>query len=112
MEPMRTTHPPFAVFSELPLTAIQPAGWLRARLRLQASGLTGHLDETGYTLGQDFTLPEGVDFDIALTNAGEGILASGILRAHGKTTVGAMVYVRDGSIVGPAPDLPVDVDEV
>lgn len=48
MEPMRTTHPPFAVFSELPLTAIQPAGWLRARLRLQASGLTGHLDETGF----------------------------------------------------------------
>ena len=36
----------------------------------------------------------------------------GILRAHGQTTVGAMVYVRDGSIVGPAPDLPVDVDEV
>ena len=36
----------------------------------------------------------------------------GILRAHGQATVGAMVYVRDGSIVGPAPDLPVDVDEV
>lgn len=46
----------------------------------------GHLDETGYTLGQDFTLPEGIDFDIALTNAGEGILASGILRAHVKGT--------------------------
>lgn len=41
---------------------------------------------TGYTLGQDFTLPEGIDFDIALTNAGEGILASGILRAHVKGT--------------------------
>lgn len=46
----------------------------------------GHLDETGYTLGQDFTLPGGIDFDIALTNAGEGILASGILRAHVKGT--------------------------
>ena len=46
----------------------------------------GRLDETGYTLGQDFTLPRGIDFDIALTNAGEGILASGILRAHVKGT--------------------------
>ena len=46
----------------------------------------GHLDETGYTLGQDFSLPGGIDFDIALTNAGEGILASGILRAHVKGT--------------------------
>ena len=36
----------------------------------------------------------------------------GILRAHGEAVLGAKVRVRDGTIVGPAPDLPVDVDEV
>jgi DUF1680 family protein len=29
----------------LPLAQIQPAGWLRAQLRIQADGLSGHLDE-------------------------------------------------------------------
>lgn len=36
----------------------------------------------------------------------------GILRALGEATVGQNVYVRDGTIVGPAPDLPVDSGEV
>ncbi len=45
--------------------------------------VAGHLDEAGYTLGDhEFTLPGGIDYDVMLTNAGEGILASGILRAH------------------------------
>lgn len=34
-----------AVFDPLPLGAIKPAGWLRQQLRIQANGLTGHLDE-------------------------------------------------------------------
>lgn len=55
--------------------------------RLEAVGsclpLAGHLDESSYSLGEhDFSLPSGLDYDLVLTNAGEGILASGIVRAH------------------------------
>lgn len=55
--------------------------------RLEGAGavlpLSGHLDETGYELGEhEFSLPEGIDYDLVLTNAGEGILASGMVRAH------------------------------
>ena len=32
-------------FRPLPLGAIRPAGWLQRQLRIQADGLTGHLDE-------------------------------------------------------------------
>src|SRR4051794_2264000 len=32
-------------FRPLPVGAIRPEGWLRRQLRLQADGLTGHLDE-------------------------------------------------------------------
>ena len=43
----------------------------------------GHIDEDGYSLGEhDFMLPEGLDYDLMLTNAGEGILATGIVRGH------------------------------
>ena len=43
----------------------------------------GHADEEGYELGEhEFELPAGIDYDLMLTNAGEGILATGIVRAH------------------------------
>lgn len=55
--------------------------------RLEGAGsvlpLSGHIDEPGYELGgREFKLPGGIDYDLVLTNAGEGILASGMVRAH------------------------------
>ncbi|MCI1665456.1 MAG: DUF177 domain-containing protein [Atopobiaceae bacterium] len=45
--------------------------------------LVGHIDQGSYSLGEhDFELPQGIDYDLMLTNAGEGILATGILTAH------------------------------
>ncbi len=44
---------------------------------------SGHADEESYSLGgHDVELPSGIDFDLVLTNAGEGILVTGMLRAH------------------------------
>ncbi len=46
-------------------------------------GFAGHVDEEGYELGEhEFALPEGLDYDLMLTNAGEGILATGIVRGR------------------------------
>lgn len=38
-------------FTELPLGAIKPEGWLRNQLSIQAAGLTGHLDEFWDSVG-------------------------------------------------------------
>lgn len=55
--------------------------------RLEGAGcalsVAGHANVSRYTLGEHtFELPEGIDYDLVLTNAGEGILASGLVRAH------------------------------
>lgn len=43
----------------------------------------GHLEIDTYELSdRKLELPLGMDYDLVLTNAGEGILATGILRAH------------------------------
>lgn len=44
---------------------------------------SGHADDDSYSLGShEFSLPSGIDFDLVLTNAGDGILVTGMLRAH------------------------------
>lgn len=40
-------------FYQLPLGAVRPAGWLRSQLQIQASGLSGHLDETWTDVGSN-----------------------------------------------------------
>ena len=49
-KPAAVAHKPVAglaapTFTPLPLGAIRPAGWLARQLRIQADGLSGHLDE-------------------------------------------------------------------
>ena len=77
--------------------------------RLASAGDTlpfaGHADETGYELGEhEFTLPEGLDYDLMLTNAGEGILATGIVRGH-------VVGTCDRCLERAEFDLAAEVDE-
>jgi hypothetical protein len=42
-----------SAFYFLPQGSIRPAGWLREQLRIQADGLSGHLDETWPDVGSD-----------------------------------------------------------
>lgn len=38
----------YAVFNEIPITCIQPTGWLQVFLTNQRNGLTGHLENAKY----------------------------------------------------------------
>lgn len=42
-----------SAFLTLPLGSVRPAGWLRQQLKVQADGLTGHLDEFWPDVGPD-----------------------------------------------------------
>lgn len=67
--------------------------------------VVGHLDQEGYQLGEhDFVLPDGLDYDLMLTNAGEGILATGIVRGH-------VVGTCDRCLERAEFDLAAEVDE-
>ncbi len=44
--------------------------------------VSGHIDVDAYTVGdKELALPHGATYDVVLTNAGDGILATGIVRA-------------------------------
>lgn len=65
----------------------------------------GHLDEKHFSVGEhELELPDGLDYDLMLTNAGEGILVTGILRTHAQAAC--------DRCLGPAElDLSCEVDE-
>ena len=47
----------------------------------------GVLDVASYAVGEkEFTLDNGIAYDVMLTNAGDGILATGIVRAQATGT--------------------------
>ena len=35
-----------------------------------------------------------------------------LTRAKGQTQIGAKVFIQDGKVIGPAPDLPVTISEI
>ncbi|OUP10125.1 DUF177 domain-containing protein [Collinsella sp. An2] len=55
--------------------------------RLESPGeslpVSGKVDIPGYAVGEkEFQLEDGISYDVVLTNAGDGILVSGLVRAH------------------------------
>lgn len=45
--------------------------------------VTGRIDDTSYSVGEKtFELTDGISFDAVFTNAGDGILVTGMVRAH------------------------------
>ena len=82
--------------------------------------LAGHLDEKGYDLGgHHFDLPEGLDYDLVLTNAGEGILATGMISGHVVGTCDRCLDPAEFDISGEVdeyflfkePDQPIEVGD-
>ncbi len=67
--------------------------------------LVGHLDLERFELSErSFLLPSGMDYDVVLSNVGEGILATGILRAR---AIGTCDRCLDEAVL----DVAAEVDE-
>ncbi|WP_085830525.1 YceD family protein [Collinsella vaginalis] len=48
---------------------------------------TGTLEARSYTVGdKELGVPAGISYDVVLTNAGDGILVTGLVRAHAEGT--------------------------
>ena len=49
--------------------------------------VSGKVDAASYTVGdKEFALEDGIDYDVVLTHAGDGVLVSGIVRARATGT--------------------------
>ncbi len=69
------------------------------------TSLVGHVNQDVFALTErSFSLPDGMDYDVVLTNVGEGILATGILRAR---AVGTCDRCLDEAVL----DVAAEVDE-
>lgn len=45
--------------------------------------LTGKVDVATYMVGEkEYQLQDGIDYDVVFTNAGTGVLLTGMVRAH------------------------------
>lgn len=53
----------------------------------EALARSGHVDLDSFEMGgREFSLPSGLDFDVVLTNTGEGILVTGMVRGEADTS--------------------------
>ena len=60
-----------------------------------------HLNMESFSMGErSFELPHGADYDVVLTNAGEGILATGVLRALVRATCDRCLDTTEFDVVG------------
>ena len=49
----------------------------------ESYSFAGHIDAASYSVGdKDLALPHGASFDVVFTNAGDGILVTGMVRAE------------------------------
>lgn len=77
----------------------------------------GHLDVSEFQLGgHDFTLDDGLDYDVAVTNTGEGFLATGIVRGVAQTPCDRCLAPAEVDIAGEVScyylrELPEDDDD-
>ncbi|MBR3317922.1 MAG: DUF177 domain-containing protein [Atopobiaceae bacterium] len=61
----------------------------------------GTINITTFSLGErEFCLPNGLQYDVVLTNAGEGILATGVVRGHVKATCDRCLDDTEFDVVG------------